>query len=133
MHRKLMMLSIPTAFVLLGVVNDAQTPAPAQSAAPSGSVGMIINIDPATGAIVEQAAPSTTKLAVPAEMAQRWSTSDEGLVEEPNPSGNEGVYVNLQGRFQNGMIATVDANGTLRTPCAQGLNAAAGTTPSDGR
>jgi hypothetical protein len=87
---------------------------------------MIINIDPATGAIVEQPAPSTTKLAVPAEMAQRWSTSDEGLIEQPNPSGNKGVYVNLQGRFENGMIATVKTDGTLSVPCAEGLTETAG-------
>ncbi|HEX6790339.1 MAG TPA: hypothetical protein VF247_03435 [Candidatus Krumholzibacteria bacterium] len=126
MHRKFMVLSIPTAFALLSVVNDAQAPAPAPSAAPSRSVGMIINIDPVTGAIVEQAAPSTTKLAVPAEMAERWSTSDEGLVVQPNPSGGKGVYVNFQGRFENGMVATVKTDGTLAAPCAEGLTQTAG-------
>ncbi len=55
-------------------------------------------------------------------LAQRWSTSDEGLIEQPNPSGGKGTYVNLQGRFENGMVATVDANGAIKAPCAQGLN-----------
>jgi hypothetical protein len=129
MHRKLLVLSIPTAFVLLGVASDTRVPSIAtvpSVAAPSRSAGMILNIDPATGAIVEQATGATTKLSVPAGLAERWSASDEGLVEQPNPSGGKGVYVNLQGRFENATIATVDANGALHAPCAQGLNETAG-------
>jgi hypothetical protein len=133
MHRKLLVLSIIAAFVLLGFAYDAQGPsAPEQSSvAPAGSAGMILNIDPVTGAIVDEAAPSASKLAVPASLAERWSTSDEGLVVQPNPSGGKGVYINLQGRFENGMVATVDASGKLTAPCAQGLNTAANTAASE--
>jgi len=120
------MLSILTALVLLGFTYDARnmsTTAPAQSTiTPSGSSGLVLNIDPATGAIVEAPVSGATKLSIPASLAQRWSTSDEGLIEQPNPSGGKGMYVNLQGRFENGMVANVDANGTLNAPCAQGLN-----------
>lgn len=131
MHRKLLVLSITAACVTLGLASDAQRPAPATPsrsvAAPSHQAGLIINIDPSTGAILDQSAPGTTKLAVPAELAERWSTSDEGLIEEPNPSGGKGMYMNLQGRFENGIVAMMDANGKLVAPCAQGLNTAAKT------
>jgi hypothetical protein len=48
------------------------------------------------------------------------STSSEGLVEEKNDVGG-GYMVNLQGRFQNAMIMTVDENGkTISAPCVSG-------------
>ena len=130
MNRKILVLSILAALVMVGFSHDAQDPASTVSTqpalAPSPQVGLVINIDPATGAIVDRATPTTTKLEVPASVSARWSTSDEGLVEEPNPSGGEGVYVNLQGRFENGMVGSIDANGQLVAPCAQGLNHDAG-------
>jgi len=134
MQRKLLALSITAACVLLGLASDARRPAdnaPSQSVAAPSAAGLIINVDPTTGAILEQAAPGATKLEVPAELAERWSTSDEGLIEQPNPSGGKGMYMNLQGRFENGMVATVDASGKLSAPCAQGLNTAANTAASE--
>jgi len=127
MNRKLMVLSILAASVLLGMVYDTGTPTPAstRSVTPASQAGMVINIDPATGAIVEQPVVGATKLAVPANLANQLSTSDTGLLEQPNPSGSKGVYVNLQGRYQNAMVGSIDANGKLVTPCAQGLNTAA--------
>ena len=128
MNRKLRVLSILAAFVLLGFSYDAPTPATTahpQSAITPAQPGLTIHIDPATGAIVDEPVAGASKLAVPANLSERWSTSDEGLIEKPNPSGGKGTYVNLQGRFENGMVATVDANGTLSAPCAQGLNTAA--------
>ena len=126
MNRKLRVLSILTALVLLGFTYDArnnETTAPVQSTiTPSRSAGLVLNIDPVTGAIVEEPVSGATKLSIPASLAERWSTSDQGLIEQPNPSGGKGVYVSLQGRFENGMVGTIDANGALQTPCAQGLN-----------
>ena len=128
MNRKLRVLSVVAAFVLLGFSYDSRTPATTASSVDTPSTsGLILNIDPATGAIIDAPAPGATKLDVPAQLAERWSTSDEGLVEKPNPSGGKGMYVNLQGRFENGMVATVDANGDLQSPCAQGLNTVANT------
>ena len=87
MNRKLRVLSIVAAFVLVGFSDDSRTPATTASSldTPSPS-GLILNIDPATGAIIEAPAPGATKLDIPAHLAERWSTSDEGLVEKPNPS-----------------------------------------------
>ena len=126
MNRKVTTLSMLAAFALLGFRHDARTPASTASTTPAvtpaHAAGLTIHLDPATGAILEQPAPGASKLEVPASIAARWSTSDEGLIEQPNPSGGKGTYVNLQGRFENGMVATVDANGALNVPCAPGLN-----------
>jgi hypothetical protein len=127
MNRKLLVLSILPAFVLLGMIHDTQAPATASATATPSAQGLILNIDPVTGAIIDHPAAGASKLALPAELASHMSTSDEGLVEQPNPSGGKGLYVNLQGRYQNAIVATVDANGKLSTPCAQGLNTAANT------
>lgn len=128
MNRKLLVLSILPAIALLGIVHDTRTPATATTVmATSSSQGLILNIDPATGAIIDHPAAGATRLAVPAALASQLSTSDEGLIEQPNPSGRKGTYVNLQGRYQNAIVATVDSNGKLSTPCAQGLNTAANT------
>jgi hypothetical protein len=130
MHRKILVLSILAALVMLGFSYDSQKSSNAVSTpaalAPSQQVGLVLNIDPATGAIVEEPVPGATRLAIPTALSERWSTSDEGLLEMPNPSGGKGVYVNLQGRFENGMVGTIDADGKLVAPCAQGLNTAAG-------
>ena len=127
MNRKLLVLSIVPAFALLGMSHDTQAPAQASTLSVPSQQGLILNIDPVTGAIIDHPAAGTTKLAVPAELAAHMSTSDDGLLEQPNPSGGKGMYVNLQGRYQNAIVATVDANGKLSTPCAQGLNTAANT------
>jgi hypothetical protein len=129
MNRKFWVLSILTVFVLLGLAVVAQGPATRSSTRPvvatPPNAGLVLHIDPVTGAVVDNPASGTGKLAVPATLSERWSTSGEGLVERPNPSGGKGYYVNLQGRFENGMVATVDANGRLHAPCAQGLGDAA--------
>jgi len=126
MNRKLMVLSILPAFALLGMTHDTQAPA-ANTHSVTASQGLVLNIDPITGAIIDHPAAGATRLALPAALASQLSTSDEGLVEQPNPSGGKGLYVNLQGRYQNAIVATVDSNGKLSTPCAQGLNTAANT------
>jgi len=121
-----MVLSILPAFVLLGMIHDTQAPTQAGAQAMAAQ-GLILNLDPATGAIIDHPAAGTSKLVIPSELANHLSTSDEDLVERPNPSGGKGMYVNLEGRYQNAIVATVDANGTLSSPCAQGLNTAANT------
>ena len=127
MNRKLLVLSIVPAFALLGMTHDTQAPAQAGTLSVPSQQGLVLNIDPVTGAIIDQPTPGATKLAGPAGLAGHMSTSDDGLLEEPNPSGGKGRYVNLQGRYQNAIVATVDANGKLSTPCVQGLNTAANT------
>lgn len=129
MNRKLLVLSILAACTLLGIAFEAQGPATTAAtqpaAAPSHQVGLILNIDPATGAIVEEPVPGAARLELSPELATAFSTSDEGIVEQPNPSGRPGMYANLEGRFQAGQVATIDANGNAVAPCAQGLTHAA--------
>lgn len=122
MNRKLRLLSMLAAFALLGMTFDARTPAPTAQPVTPQPAGLTLHIDPATGAIIDAPASGATRLDIPASLSQSWSTSDEGLIEQPNPAGGKGVYVNLQGRFENGTVATIDANGTLNAPCAQGLS-----------
>src|SRR6478609_6867061 len=98
MNRKLLVLSILPAFALLGMSHDAQSPAKASTASVSSQQGLVLNIDPVTGAIIDHPVPGATKLAVPAALANAMSTSDDGLFEVPNPSGRKGMYSNLQGR-----------------------------------
>ncbi len=127
MNRKLLVLSVLPAFLLLGTIHDTQSPAIAGATvvAPSAQ-GLVLNLDPNTGAILDHPVTGATKLAVSPELAARMSTTDEGLLEQPNPSGRKGVYVNLQGRYENAMVGTV-VDGKLTTPCAQGLNTDANT------
>ena len=127
MNRKLLVLSILPAFALLGTIHDTQSPAIAGAtvATPSAQ-GLVLNIDPNTGVILDHPAAGASKLVVSPELAAGMSTSDEGLVVEANPSGGKGKYSNLQGRFQNSMVVT-NVDGKLVGPCAQGLNTAANT------
>ena len=127
MNRKLLVLSIVPAFALLGLTHDTQAPAQAGTVPAQSRQGLVLNIDPVTGAIIDHPAAGTAKLAVPAELANHMSTSDDGLIEVPNPSGGKGMYSHLQGRFQSAMVGSVTADGKLSTPCAQGLNTAANT------
>lgn len=122
MSRKLRALSMLAAFALLGMTFDARTPAPTAQPVASQPSGLVLHIDPVTGAILDTPVAGASKLEIPASLSHRWSTSDAGLIEQPNPSGGKGVYVNLQGRFESGAVATVNANGTLNAPCAQGLS-----------
>ena len=82
------------------------------AAVPKGAAGMIIYIDPQTGAILNEPAPGTVPLQLTPKLQNALSTSHQGLVETPAAGG--GVKIDLQGRFQSPLVATIDANGNLR-------------------
>jgi hypothetical protein len=82
------------------------------AAVPKGATGMIIYIDPQTGAILNEPAPGTVPLQLTPKLQNALSTSHQGLVETPAAGG--GIKINLQGRFQSPLAATIDANGNLR-------------------
>jgi hypothetical protein len=88
---------------------QASNPAAAQSAQ-----GMKVYIDPRTGAILREPAPGTVPLQVSPADQNALSTSHEGLVEVPSSVPGAGVGLNLQGRFQSPLFATIDANGKVR-------------------
>jgi hypothetical protein len=75
--------------------------------------GMRAFIDPQTGRFVSEPAPGTPPLELsPAEL-NAFSTSDQGLVEVPSTVPGGGVKVDLQGRFQSPLTATVGADGKV--------------------
>lgn len=78
------------------------------------SRGMLIYIDPQTGALLREPAPGTVPLQLTPAFQDAVSTSHQGLVEVPSPAPGGGVSVNLQGRFQSPLFVTTDANGKVR-------------------
>jgi hypothetical protein len=84
------------------------------AAVPEGASGMIIYIDPQTGALLHAPAPGTVPLQLTPALRNALSTSHQGLVETPSAVPGGGVKVDLQGRFQSPLVATIDANGNLR-------------------
>jgi hypothetical protein len=97
--------------------NHSHTTSPAgdssaKIATPVSSAGFVVHFDQ-SGKIVEEA---TSPVDFNAGLQHSVNTSSEGLVEEAAPVGG-GVMVNLQGRFQSAMTATVDANGNVVVPC----------------
>lgn len=125
---RLMSLLVVGACVILGaqpaVAGEAldpgtgvSMPAPTgsdsiSSSAPSGTSGMRIHIDPQTGQLTREA-----PAAVPPQLSPReenaFSTSHQGLVETLSPVPGGGVIVDLQGRFQSPLSATVDPTGKV--------------------
>ena len=75
--------------------------------------GYKVHIDPATGRIIENPVAEDTPL--PKNLDNALRTDHEGLVIEDGPLG--GKMVNLQGRFQNTYVATIDENGNLTAEC----------------
>ncbi len=124
MNRKWILLSVITAFVLLGFAFEAQRPVTVAttSTVSSHEAGMILNVDPATGQIVDHPVPGSVSLVLDQDLANDVSTSSEGL--QAVHTGH-GTMVDLQGRFNNMSVATIDANGKLVAPCVSSTNPAA--------
>jgi hypothetical protein len=83
------------------------------AAAPEGAAGMTIHVDPQTGAILKEPAPGTVPLQLTPQLRNALSTSHQGLVERPSSVAGGGIKLDLQGRFQNPLIVTIDADGKL--------------------
>lgn len=88
-------------------------PPVAAAEVPEAAGGIVVYIDPVTGAILQAPAPGGTALPLTSTFLQELSTSSAGLDQVRLPGG--GVIVDLQGRFQSPLIATIDANGVIRT------------------
>ncbi len=90
---------------------------PAQQSSPeiaAGGSGLTIYVDPRTGRILKQPAPGTVPFQLTPELQNALSTSHQGLVEVPSSVPGGGVRIDLQGRFQNPLFATIDADGNLK-------------------
>lgn len=79
-----------------------------------GADGMVVYVDPRTGKLSSEPAPGSTPLVLPPETQSALSTSGEGLTQTPSPVPGGGIMIDLQGRFQSPLIATVDETGKLR-------------------
>jgi hypothetical protein len=91
----------------------AVSPPPAFSADGDAS-GLMIYVDPQTGAILKVPAPGTVPLQLSPELQNALSTSHDGLVEVPSPLPGGGIKLDLQGRFQSPLFVTIDANGNAK-------------------
>lgn len=88
-------------------------PPVAAAEVPEAAGGIVVYIDPVTGAILEAPAPGSISLPLTSALREELSTSAAGLEQVRLPGG--GVIVDLQGRFQSPLIATIDASGVIRT------------------
>ena len=84
------------------------------AAIPEGAPGMMIYIDPQTGAIRPDPAPGTAPLQLTPQLRDAFSTSHQGLVEVPSSVPGGGVKLDLQGRFQSPLVVTIDADGKVK-------------------
>lgn len=75
--------------------------------APVQNQGMTVEVDPSTGKIIP---PRTLPPLSPAEQ-NSLSTSSEGLQEAPGTSPAGGYKLDLKGRFQSPLMATVGPDG----------------------
>ena len=91
--------------------SDAGATAPT-SAAPAAS-GLLIHIDPRTGALRKEPDPNSVPLQLTPALRNAIDTSHDGLVEEQLSGPRGGVKIHLQGRFRNPLMATTDGNGKL--------------------
>lgn len=109
------------AVVAAAAIVHTETERADTTAVPADSApGYRVFIDAATGAIVSE--PNGTEpVVLNKEMENALSTSSAGLQETASPVTGGGVMVQLDGRFQNAMMATVDEDGTLDAPCVSGL------------
>lgn len=85
----------------------------AVTAEPGAASGLLIHIDPQTGAVLEEPAPGSVPLQLTPGLRDALDTSDRGLVEVPGAAPGAGVRVQLRGRFRNALFATTDASGKL--------------------
>jgi hypothetical protein len=97
-------------------LTDSGASSPRQAAgttagAPRGASGILIHIDPQTGALVSEPPRGTVPPALTAVERNAFSTSDQGLVETPNSVPHGGVTLDLQGRFRSPLFATIDDAG----------------------
>jgi len=119
MKKRLLAFVIVAAAVVAAAATHPGT-GPADTAAPTaGSQGYRVYIDAATNAIVSEP-NGTSPVVLDPEVQNALSTSGEGLHEVESPVGG-GEMIDLQGRFQNTMMATIDADGRLVTSCVSGI------------
>ena len=84
-----------------------------QTAPPQFAAGYLVHRDPRTGRFVA----SGDSIPMSGGTSNAFSTSDEGLTVVDSPVQGGGFMIHLQGRFQHGMTAQLNAQGRLVTDC----------------
>jgi hypothetical protein len=78
------------------------------------SPGLKVHIDPKTGKVLPAPAPGTPPLSLSPQEENAFSTSHQGLKEVKSAKPGGGYRLDLQGRFQSPLGATVDPNGNVQ-------------------
>lgn len=111
-------LSVAAAMMVSGQAgsqpSDPQSPPQRPATSSDNPSGIVVYIDPQTGAVRPDPASGTVPLQLTPQDTNAASTSHEGLVETPSPVPGGGVALDLQGRFQSPLIGTIDADGRAR-------------------
>lgn len=112
-------LSVAACFVAItqpALSGETEPPSPekATEAKPPGSApGMRVYIDPQTGGFLSEPPPGVTLPELSPAERNALSTSHQGLTETPGTVPGGGVMLDLQGRFQSPLTATVGPDGKL--------------------
>ena len=137
--RRVLSAAVVSAVLLLGYMlavrsvgttgsvpaDDVSTPAAeasapvAQRQTPPAAMGMTAVLDDSGQRYVQRGIDPANGGLDPAIS----DTSTEGLRLEQDPD-NRGFYMNLQGRFQCAIVATIDDEGNLSTDCVETIPAA---------
>ena len=121
MKRKVPLLLSVLAVVVVAVwMTQADTPIAVEATDDpqvlnTGEAGMRVYIDPATGEFL-QGPPHPLVTEAVKDINDPFSTSSEGLQQVPAPVGG-GVMVDLKGRFQQTVTATIDDSGKVTAVC----------------
>lgn len=112
-------LAVGSFLLLLAIAGSAaaQVGAKGVKTAPTRTTaagpGLIAFVDLKTGQLVEPSPEDAALLARSAELRRGLNDSFEGLTEVTLPGGG-GVLVDLQGRFQTSLVASIGPDGKLR-------------------
>jgi hypothetical protein len=104
-----------TAWILLADAPNANQAADTPQPLDPATAGMRVYIDPVTGEFLQEPPQPLVTEAVK-DIHDPFSTSTEGLKEVPAPVGG-GVMVDLKGRFQQIVSATIDDSGKVKAVC----------------
>ena len=76
---------------------------------------MMVHLHPQTGAILKEPPTGTMPLPLSERERNALSTSNDGLAQVPSALPGGCVKLDLKGRFQKPLVATVDADGNFKT------------------
>jgi hypothetical protein len=104
------------ATALPASAEEGQPPAPhAGTDVSRNAPGMKAFVDPQTGVLTREPAPGAAPLELSPAERNAFSTSHEGVVEVPSTVPGGGFKLDLQGRFQSPLTATVGPDGKVTT------------------